>query len=487
MDFGILAYGAYLPRCRLSRADIADAHSWLNPGLAALAEGERRVANWDEDAVTLAVAAVRNCLRGRDRDLPDITGLWLASTSFPIQDRQNAGIVADVLNLPVSMLTVDVDSISQCAGTTALISAIRDQAANHVLVAAGEKRRAKAGSMLEMTCGDGGAAFLIGWGDVVARCKGVHTVSVDLADYFRGQGKKFDHRWEDRWARDEGHMKVVPDSIAALLDKTGTKASEITRFCYPSALHGVGAGIAKKLGLADGCLVDNLQANCGEVGCAHPLVMFSHALDTAKPGELILVTGVGRGCDVLLFEAEGNAKRVAGRDSISAQLAGQGMDFDYRRYLALSGLTAIKHQGWALSKQRVGPVSHYRTRTMAQRMIGGRCSECGTDQLPKTRICVNPNCRAMDTQKDEPFAEKIGRLSSYTTDHLAVSSGSPAYYGKVEFPAGGQLTCDFTDIEAEQELTIDMAMEMCFRVKDYDDKRGRRRYFWKATPVGAGK
>ena len=191
-----------------------------------------------------------------------------------------------------------------------------------------------------------------------------------------------------------------------------------------------------------------------------------------------------RGCDALLFEAEGNAKRVAGRDSVSAQLAGRRIDYDYRRYLELSGLTVIKHEGQAWSGRRVGPISHYRTRTMAQRMIGGRCSRCGTDQFPKTRICVNPNCRAMDTQKDEPFAEKIGRLGSYTTDHPTHVSDLPAcYYGMVEFPTGGRLTCDFTDIEVEQELTIGMAMEMCFRLKDYDEKRGRRRYFWKATPV----
>ena len=251
------------------------------------------MANWDEDTVTLAVAAGQNCLRGRNRS--DITGLWLASTSFPSQDRQNAGIVADVLDLPVSMLTVDVDSTSQCAGTTALISAIRGQAPGHVLVTAAEKRRTKSGSMLEMTYGDGAAAFLVGRGNVVAHCRGAHVASVDLADYFDGRGTKFDYRWEDRWVRDEGHAKVVPDSITALLDKTGTKASEITRFCYPSALPGVGAGIAKKLGFADGCVVDNLQENCGEVGCAHPLVMFAHALDTAEPGELILVAGVGSG------------------------------------------------------------------------------------------------------------------------------------------------------------------------------------------------
>jgi hypothetical protein len=29
-------------------------------------------------------------------------------------------------------------------------------------------------------------------------------------------------------------------------------------------------------------------------------------------------------------------------------------------------------------------------------------------------------------------------------------------------------------------------MRMMFRVKDYDGKRGFRRYFWKAAPIQAG-
>ena len=29
-------------------------------------------------------------------------------------------------------------------------------------------------------------------------------------------------------------------------------------------------------------------------------------------------------------------------------------------------------------------------------------------------------------------------------------------------------------------------MRMVFRVKDYDTRRGFRRYFWKATPAGDG-
>ena len=46
-DVGILAFGAYLPRLRLSRKAVAEANAWFNPGLKGLAKGERSMCNWE--------------------------------------------------------------------------------------------------------------------------------------------------------------------------------------------------------------------------------------------------------------------------------------------------------------------------------------------------------------------------------------------------------------------------------------------------------
>ena len=59
---GITSFGGYVPRLRLQRQAIVDAHVWANPALAGKAKGERSMANWDEDAVTMAVEAARACL-----------------------------------------------------------------------------------------------------------------------------------------------------------------------------------------------------------------------------------------------------------------------------------------------------------------------------------------------------------------------------------------------------------------------------------------
>ncbi len=483
MDIGILAFGGYLPQSRLQRSEIANAHAWFNPGLKGLAKGERTMANWDEDSVTMAVEAARDCLTGCDRDA--LSAVYMASTSFPFQDRQNAGIVAEALNLKSGIMTLDLAS-SRRAGSSGLCVALQAAAASAdpILFTAAEKRHTKAASLQEMTYGDGAAAVLVGQGDVIARFIGSHTEAVDFVDHFRGENEAYDYAWEERWIRDEGYMKIVPAAVNALFEKSGVKPEEITTFCFPAAAQRVAAGLAKKLGLAESSFADNLQATCGETGAAHPLVMLVHALEQAKPGDKILITGFGQGCDALLFEATEALASLPPRAGVSGHLARRFEDRNYNRFLAFGDLITIEQGIRAEVDKQTSLTTLYRNKNMTQGMIGGCCTQCGTLQFPKSNVCVNPNCGAVGSQEDHPFADKIGRLNSFTADRLTYTPNPPAYYGMIQFEEGGRLMSDFTDIRPDVELRVGMPMRMMFRVKDYDKKRGFRRYFWKATPVG---
>jgi hypothetical protein len=67
MTYGITAWGGYLPRLRMERSAIAAAHGWMAPSLKGLAKGRRAYCSWDEDVVTMAVEAARNCIGTRER------------------------------------------------------------------------------------------------------------------------------------------------------------------------------------------------------------------------------------------------------------------------------------------------------------------------------------------------------------------------------------------------------------------------------------
>ena len=178
---GILAYGAYLPRLRLARKSVADANAWFNPALKGHAKGERTMCNWDEDAVTMAVEAARDCLVGQDRGA--IAALTFASTSFPFEDRLNAGIVLEALNLSPTINAQDLTA-SQRAATSGLAAALQMTrgGAGPILMAASEKRRTKTASPLELQTGDGAAALLLGTGPVVARLIGHASRTVDFVE-----------------------------------------------------------------------------------------------------------------------------------------------------------------------------------------------------------------------------------------------------------------------------------------------------------------
>jgi len=482
MDLGILAYGGYLPRRRLPRKEIVETHAWFNPVQAGLATGERTIANWDEDSVTMAVEAARDCLAELDRQ--SVAGLYMASTTFPFLDRQNAGIVASALNLGSGIATLDISS-SQRAGSSGLLCGLRASGGGNgpILVVAGEKRHTRAASPLELTTGDGAAALLVGQGDVIARFLGGHTETVDFVDHFHGENEAFDYTWEERWVRDEGYMKIVPGAIDALLMETGTDPSQITTFCFPAAAKRTASALAKALGFAESAVADNLQGQCGETGCAHPLVLLVLALERAAPGDKIMVAGFGQGCDALLFEVTEAISTVRERLGITGHLARRREDPRYSRFLALNGGLEMELGIRAEVDRQTGLSTHYRNKQMAQGMVGGRCTACGTPQFPKSNICVAPDCGATGTQEDEPFAEKRATLNSYTADQLTYTPDPPTYFGMVQFDGGGRLMCDFTDIDPDTAVEVGMPMRMVFRVRDYDRRRGFRRYFWKASPA----
>ena len=477
MAFGILAGGAYIPRLRLQRAAIVDANRWFAPGLSTLGKGERAICNWDEDVITMAVEAVRDATAGRNRK--EIATLYFASTTFPFLDRLNAGVVAEATRLKEEVIALDIASSQRCA-VSALAAALRS--GSESLVVAAEHRRSRAASLIELAAADGAAALIVGEGEPIARLVGSAQSTVDFVDHFRTAGSVYDYLWEERWIRDAGYMTIVPPVIARCLAAANVAASEITWFCMPAMVPRVINAIAKAVGIPDTAVTDTLANVCGDTGAAHPLLLLVSTLERAKPGDHILVVGFGQGADALLFECKRVLASNSSRLGVAGHLARRREETSYAKFLAFNELIEIE-RGMRSETDKLTPLSVlWRNRETITSMIGGKCSVCGTIQFPITRICVNPNCNAIDRQEPHPFAEKGGTVNSFTSDRLTYSPDPPACYGMIQFEEGGRWMMDFTDVDAEQ-LAVGMRMRMMFRIKDIDTQRGFRRYFWKAAPV----
>lgn len=482
---GIVSFGAYVPRLRLQRKAVAAAHAWFNPGLAALAGGERAMANWDEDPLTMAVEAGRDCLDGLARDR--VAQVILASTTFPFADRQNSVVVKEALNLPDAVGAMDVGG-SQRAGTTALLQALRaaESGAGEVLCLAADLRRPQPASEQELTSGDAGVGLLVGTEETVAELIGAHSVSVDFVDHFRASGADHDYGWEARWVRDEGYARIVPTAVRAALDAARLGAADVTRFVMAAPIKGVNEAAARAVGIAPAAVRDPLMRVMGDAGCAQPLILLAHALESSAAGDVIVTVGFGQGCDVLVFRATGTTS-IAGL-GVSGWLARRRAEENYLKYLSFRGAIALERGMRAEFGQKTALTALYRNRKAVLALVGGRCAETGAVQFPRSPVSVSDDAWMVDTQEDYPLADRAARVLTFTADRLAYSPDPPAYYGSIDFDGGGRLMADFTDVD-DGAVEVGMPMRMMFRIKAFDEVNGFTRYFWKAVPdyrPGAG-
>jgi hydroxymethylglutaryl-CoA synthase len=479
---GIVAYGAYVPLRRLQRAAILKAHEWFAPGLRGLAGGERAIANWDEDPITMAVEAARDCLAGRATRQVD--ALVLASTTLPFADRQNAGVVKEALVLDDAIASLDIGG-SLRAGTSALAQTLHGATGRSSLCVASECRVGQPASEAEMLGGDAAAALLVGNEDVAAEFLGSHSVTVDFVDHFRATGAAYDYRWESRWIRDEGHLKLLVEAIQEGAARTGVAPDEIAHAIIPIAAKGVAATVAKRAGLVGAEIVDPLTSTVGDTGAAHPLLMLVHCLERVRPGELIMLAGFGQGCDVLFFRATDRIGQACGGHGVSGWLARRQEDDNYIRYLTFTSQLAVERGMRAEADNKPILSALYRNRKTVFGLVGGRCTKTGAIQFPPTDIGVAANQKAVGTQEDYPLADRRAHVLTFTADLLSYSPSPPFYYGMVEFDGGGRMVAEFTDVADADAVSVGRPMRMMFRIKAVDEARHFARYFWKAVPVAA--
>ncbi|UCC59911.1 MAG: hydroxymethylglutaryl-CoA synthase family protein, partial [Dehalococcoidia bacterium] len=311
--------------------------------------------------------------------------------------------------------------------------------------------------------------------------EGFYSISYDFMDQWRADGDKYNRMWEDRWVRDEGYMKFIPEAISGLLSKYGLELKDFAKVVYPCIYIREHGAIAKRLQLDPAQIQQEMLTTVGDTGTAHSLMMLIAALEDAKPGDKILVASYGNGSDALFLQVTDQIEKVKDRMGIKKHLESKKELDNYERYSSFRDVIPME-MGF---RGEVGPsmVSMmWRERKTILGLIGAKCKKCGTPQYPYQRVCVNPDCGAIDEMEEYRFADKKGKLFSYTGDSLAFSASPPELYGIVEFEGGGRFNFNLTDCELDS-LSVDMPVQMSFRRKFVDTVRGIHGYFWKAMPT----
>ncbi len=477
---GIKSFGAYIPRYRINHNTIFSAVGFLGTFPP---PGENAVANHDEDTLSMAVAAGSDCLDGLKRE--EVNGLYLATTSQPYMLRQNSALVAAALDLENNIRTADFLG-SNKSGTSALLSAFDAVKADtsNILVCASDCRVSKPGSSQEPLYGDGAAAILMGSDDIVASLEGSYSVSYDFPDRWRATSEKFEHSWEDRFIRDAGYTKMIPEAISGLLKKYNLAITDFTKIIFPDLYPREHAAIVKRLGADARQIQTSLLDKVGDTGSASPLMMLVSALEEAKPGDKILVASFGSGSDAMFFQVTEKIKNITGRRGVRKNLETKKELASYEKYLAFRNLAPVELGGRGEIAFRTPMSTLFRERETVLALCGSKCKKCGTPQYPRQRVCVNPDCGAVDQMEGYRFSDKRGVLFTYTGDNLAASIDPPAIYGLVDFDGGGRFWFDITDCDLDS-VKVGMPVEMTFRRRYVDEGGGVYGYSWKAMPVRA--
>jgi hydroxymethylglutaryl-CoA synthase len=470
---GITSIGAYVPIYRLNREEIGKA--WESRSLL----GTKAVAGYDEDSVTMAVAATLNCMQ---RGQGAVNGLFLATTTAPYKEKQSAAIIAAAVDLPHECNTADFTN-SLRGATIAMksaVDAVNSGSAENVIVAAADTRLSAVKGTLEQLLGDGAAAVMIGSKDVIATIEGSYSLSCDFTDLWRTGEDTFVRNAEGRFVDDVGYKPIIKETISGLMEKYKLSPKDFARVVFYASDSRGHAGMGKRLGFEKDQVQEPLFDQIGNTGTAAALMMLVAALDKAAPGDKILFVSYGDGCDAFILQATKDISRVQSQPTIADQLA-RNIAISYGKYLNWRNLVPVEASTLP-DRPALSLPSRWRERKTIAALYGVKCKQCGTPQFSPigqtSRVCTV--CQAKDEFEPYKFSDKKGSLFSYAIDQLQPTQNPPGVNGVVDFDEGGRLICELTDCELDK-VKVGMKVEMTFRKMFHS--RGINNYFWKAKPI----
>jgi 3-hydroxy-3-methylglutaryl CoA synthase/uncharacterized OB-fold protein len=457
---GIVRYGSYIPYFRVQRAALG------------AGKGERAVASYDEDSVSMAVEAARDAVRGGAK----VESVIFATTSPAYAEKLDAATIQAALDLPESIASIGLGGSTRMGMAALLLGLDLADAGRPALVCASDIVTGLPGGARESQGGDGAVAFVTGGDrDAIARVLGRASSTIEILDVWRLPEERFPRQWEERFTADT-MAPVITETVKRALGAGKVEPSTLATVILDGTNPRSMAGLPKAFGLKPEQLADPLASSVGRTGVAHAGLMLARALDAAKPGDRILVVCVADGVDALVLEATDAIKGAPPVRKVDRWIASKRNDLGYNSYLKWRAILPFEPPRRPDPERPAAPPMRRHERWKLA-FVGSRCLKCQTGHLPPQRVCVK--CGAVDQMRAERFADTSCRVTTYTLDHLAYSLQPPVVVGVVDYEGGGRFSCELTDVDPK-EVAIGNHLEMTFR--RLFTAQGVHNYFWKARP-----
>jgi len=340
-DIGIVGYGAYIPRFRISVEEIAkvwgtNADSYKK----GLVVEEKSVPDVDEDTITIATEAARNALLRAGVDPKKIGAMYIGSESHPYVVKPSGTVVAEALGLSTSLMLADFEFACK-AGTAAIqccYGLCKSGEIEYGMAIGADTAQGKPGDALEYTAAAGGAAFVLGK-DPLAIIEGTCSFTTDTSDFWRRERQDYPMHGA-RFTGKPAYFKHVTTATKNLMEKLSLEIKDFDHFVFHMPNGKFPIATAKSFGIPMDKLETSLVVKrVGNSYSGSSPVGLTAVLDIAKPGDRILMTsyGSGAGSDSFSLVVTDKILERRNRAQRTEEYIKNKVNIDYGTYVKMRG------------------------------------------------------------------------------------------------------------------------------------------------------
>ncbi len=295
---GIVGYGAFIPRLRISSEEIA--LQW-GKDAAAIRRGlvleEKSVPGLDEDTITISVEAARDAVERAGIDPLKIGAVYIGSESHPYAVKPSGTVVVDALGIGPEVHVADFEFACK-AGTEAMFVAlglVESGRVEYALAIGADTSQGAPNDALEFSASAGGAAYIFGKENLLVDVVETYSYTSDTPDFWRREGQ-FYPRHGGRFTGEPAYFRHVISATQGILKKTGMKPED---FKY-AVLHMPNGKFPQQAGKKLGFTKEQMETGLvvvkmGNTYSGSSPTGLAAILDVADPGDMILLTSFGSG------------------------------------------------------------------------------------------------------------------------------------------------------------------------------------------------
>ena len=306
MEAGIVSYGAYVPRNRILPEEIGKV--WGVDGKSmgkGLYINQKSVPSPDEDVVSIATEAERNMMaRVPFVDPKDIGAVYVGSESHPYAVKPTSTIVAEAIEATPAMTAADLEFACKAgtAGIQMSLGLVLSGMMKYAVAIGADTSQGAPGDALEYSASAGGAAYLIGTEDVIAKINKTLSFTTDTPDFWRREGQPYP-KHGGRFTGEPAYFRHITSAAKMMFDAMGTKAEDYDYAVFHQPNGKFPTRVAAQLGFTEEQIERGLLTpSIGNTYSGAVPLGLSAILDIAKPGDRIFVVSYGSGAGSDAFD-----------------------------------------------------------------------------------------------------------------------------------------------------------------------------------------